>query len=67
VPDLHDSNTGELQGGHIGLGIAPGNLFKFLKKIANGNKIAEAYMNNMVSVGGSQNVRMSSLDQCVCQ
>jgi RHS repeat-associated protein len=62
-----DPETGDLQGGHIGVGIAPGNFFKFLKKIAKGNKFAEAYLNNMVSVGGSQNARTSSLNQCGCE
>lgn len=62
-----DPVTGNLEGGHVGIGLAPGKVIKFLKDLAKGNAIASTCLNNMISVAGSQNVRVSSLsNQCVC-
>jgi len=62
-----DPVTGNLEGGHVGIGLAPGKVINILKDISKGNAIASAYLNNMISVGGSQNVRVSSLrNQCGC-
>lgn len=62
-----DADSGEYSGMHAGVGIAPGRYFKVLRDLAKGNKLASAYVNNMVSVGLSRNeglgiLRLSSKD-----
>ena len=56
-----DPNEREIQGFHVGLGLAPGNIAKFFKSLFKGNKIAKAYANNMISIGGSANATVGSL------
>jgi hypothetical protein len=55
-----DANTGEWTGMHAGVGLAPGQIFKFIQSLVKGNKFAKAFANNMISAGVSTNVQVGS-------
>tara|TARA_R110001592_G_scaffold408_2_gene2283 strand:+ start:1126 stop:5742 length:4617 start_codon:yes stop_codon:yes gene_type:complete len=58
-----DPDTGALTGGHVGVGLAPGNAIKFIKSLVKGNSFLKAYSNNMISGGTSTNVLVGSLNR----